>query len=134
MVGWIRDLGLLYDLISSKNNSNKNMFVKCCHMNYVERVRSSKSTFQIWFCSCVYLVVEQFRVVSQPRHHLSLGAAVVVSLSFSYLAQLFVQGFFLQLELLGVACLHPQLSLQSPHYPVFCLQLIHLQGLRVTRW
>lgn len=93
-----------------------------------------KSTFQIWCCSRVYLVVEQLSVVSQPRHHLSLGAAVVVSLSFSYLAQLFVQGFFLQLELLGVACLHPQLSLQSPHHPVFCLQLIHLQGLRVTRW
>lgn len=80
----------------------------------------------IWFGVCVYLVVEQVLVVPQPRHHLSLGAAVVMSLSLSYLAQLLIQGFLLKLKLLGVAGLQPQLPLQGTHHPVLRLQLIHL--------
>lgn len=89
----------------------------------------------IWLCECVYLVVEQVCVVPESRHRLSLGAAMVVSFSLSYMAQLLIQGFLLKLELLGVAGLQPQLLLQGTHHPILRLQLIHLQeGWKLTWW
>lgn len=74
----------------------------------------------------VYLIVEQVCRVPESRHRLSLGTAVVVPLGLSYLAQLLVQGFLLELQLLSVACLQPQFPLQGTHHPVLGLQLVHL--------
>lgn len=75
----------------------------------------------------MYLVVEHVLVIPQPRHHLPLWAAMVVSFSLSHLAQLLVKGFLLKLKLLGVAGLQPQLSLKRTHHPLLRLYFIHLQ-------
>lgn len=83
----------------------------------------------------VYLVAEQILVVAESRHHLSLGATMVVSFCLTYLAQLLVQGFLLKLEFLSVASLQAQLLLQGTYHPALCLQLIHLwEGQKGTWW
>lgn len=84
-------------------------------------------------CSAAYLAAEQVRVVPESGHHLSLWAAVVVSLSLSDLAQLLIQSFLLKLELLRVAGLQAQLLLQGTHHPILRFQLIHLQEGRKGR-